>query len=88
MEDSSIGYHPSNKGLRSNKAIGERATRLTQYIEIFRARRSSPETSIELKDFLTQVLTRIFKRSRDKMKLPEDWKLAHFASIFKKGKNI
>ena len=45
-----------------------------------------PKLLFELRDFLTQVLTKFFNKSWDETKLPEDLKLAHIASIFKKGK--
>ena len=47
-----------------------------------------PKLQFELRDILTQVLTKIFNKSLDETKLPEDWKLAHIASIFKKGKKL
>ena len=62
MEDSRSGYHPSNKGLRNNREIGERATR-------FNTSKSPgpdeihPKLLFELRDFLTQVLTKIFIRA-------------------------
>ena len=86
MEDSRIGYHPSSKGLRNNRAIGERANRPTQNIEISRPDEIHPKLLFELRDFLSQFLTNIFNKSWDKTKLPKDWKLAHIASIFKMGK--
>ena len=86
MKGSRIGYHPFNKGLRNNRAIGERATRLTQNIEISSAQRNSPETSVRIKRFPDSCFNKKFNKSWDEMMLPEDWKLAHIASIFKKEK--
>ena len=45
-----------------------------------------PKFLFELRYFLTQVLTKTFNKSWDETKLPEEWKLAHIASIIKKGK--
>ena len=45
-----------------------------------------PKLLFELRDFLTQFLTKILNKSWDETKLLEDWKFAHIASIFKKGK--
>ena len=45
-----------------------------------------PKLLFELREFLTQVLTKILNKSWDETKLPEDLKLAHIAPIFKKGK--
>ena len=48
-----------------------------------------PKLLFELRDFLTQILTKIiFKKSWYETKTPEDWKLIHIASIFKKGKVV
>ena len=46
-----------------------------------------PKLRFELRDFLGQFPTKNFNKSWDETKLPKDWKLAHIASIFKKGKN-
>ena len=45
-----------------------------------------PKLLFEMRDFLTQFLTKIFNKSLDEMKLPKDWKLAHIAFIFTKRK--
>ena len=45
-----------------------------------------PKRLFKLRDFLTQVLTKILNKSWDETKLPQDWKLAHIASLFKTGK--
>ena len=47
-----------------------------------------PKLLFELRDFLTQNLTKIFNKSWDETKLPEDGKLAHIASIFKKWEKL
>ena len=47
-----------------------------------------PKLLLELRGFLAHIRTKIYNKSWDEKRLPEDWKLAHIASIFKKGKKL
>ena len=86
MENSRNGYHPSSKGLVTEQLVKKQLDSLNTS--------KSPgqdkdhlDFLYEMRDFLTPIRTKIFNKSWDKTKLPEDWNLAHLDSIFKKGKS-
>ena len=42
----------------------------------------------ELRNAITPVITKIFQKYLDTKELPEEWRSANVAAIFKKGKGI
>ena len=86
MEDSRTGYHPSKKDLEITENL------VKEQLDSLNTSKSPGPDEIhskllfELRDFLTQVLTKIFNTSWDETKLPDDWERAHIDSIFKKVK--